>query len=158
MTLQEAPAEPATAGDPGPDIRSDDETDTASDTVTGSGEPDTVTGSDGEPGLDIRSDGEPGPEIRSDGEHVTVTGSGAPDSDSDPNPEVADAGAASAGDVSEAVDAAFAQGAAWAEEVDSEAGQPAGTTTGPEPRSDGHPSEKSQLDSGTDPEIDLAGE
>ena len=119
MTLQEAQAEPATAGDPGPDIRSDDETDTASD---------------------------------------TVTGSGAPDSDSDPAPELADAGAASAGDVSEAVDAAFAQGAAWAEEVDSEAGQPAGTTTGPEPRSDGHPSEKSQLDSGTDPEIDLAGE
>ena len=157
MTLQEAPAEPATAGDPGPDIRSDDETDTASDTVTGSdGEPDTVTGSDGEPGMDTgpaATDPETGPTATD-----TVTGSGAPDSDSDPDPEVADAGAASAGDVSEAVDAAFAQGAAWAEEVDSEAGQPAGTTTGPEPRSDGHPSEKSQLDSGTDPEIDLTGE
>jgi EAL domain-containing protein (putative c-di-GMP-specific phosphodiesterase class I) len=167
MTLQEAQAEPATAGDPGPDIRSDDETDTASDTVTGSGEPDTVTGSDGEPDTVTGSDGEPDTVTGSDGETDTVTGSGAPDtvtgsgapdSNSDPNPEVADAGAVSAGDVSEAVDAAFAQGAAWAEEVDSEAGQPAGTTTGPEPRSDGHPSEKSQLDSGTDPEIDLTGE
>ena len=69
--------------------------------------------------------------------------------------EAVQAGADSHGAVSGAVDAAFAQGAAWADEVDSTVGESTGPYGGPDAPGAGDLSEKPQLEtapgSGTDP-------